>query len=298
MWTFSAMNTHIAVAAPQLSAMEERHLGQAVEQLFLETELRFSRFLPDSELARLNRSDGPVTVSAEMLELLLRARAHAFDTGGIFEPAVGTALEANGYDRSYASGALDLDEAPRAVPRASILMVEIDEERRRVVRPSQVHIDFGGYLKGRTADRAAALAKGAVIVDAGGDVVLRNAEPRDPGWLVDIEDPQDAAQIIGTMVLRDQAVATSAANRRKWRRGDQTMHHLIDPRTDAPARTDVVQATVIAPTAETADVMAKVAFVLGAADAVPELKRRGLSAVLLLEDGRIQTVGTVELNRA
>lgn len=298
MWTFRAMNTDVVVAAPQLGDGAERALAVAVEQLFRQTEHRFSRFLPESELARLNRAEGPITVSDELLALLLRARAHAIDTEGLFEPAVGATMRATGYDRSFAPGALDHDDAPNATPYASIAMLDIDEEHHRVARPSHVQIDFGGFLKGLTVDRAAALASGAVIVDAGGDAMLRGAPPGDPGWTIEIEDPHDAARTVGTIVVRDRAVATSAANRRRWRRGAQTMHHLIDPRTREPARTDVVQATVLAPTAELADVMAKVAFVLGSEDAMRELDQRGLSGVLVLQDGAICTVGAVEIHHA
>lgn len=298
MWTFRAMNTEIEVAAPELSDDAERELALDVEQLFRRTERRFSRFLPNSELAQLNRADGPITVSGELLELLLRARAHMIDTEGIFEPAVGGAMRASGYDRSFAPGGLDRDAQPDAVPRASVTMLDIDEEQRRVVRPPHVEIDLGGFLKGRTADRAAALTSTAVIVDAGGDAVLRGAPPGDAGWTVEIEDPHDPSRTIGTMVVRDRAVATSAANRRRWRRGTRIMHHLIDPRTHAPARADLAQATVLAPTAELADVMAKVAFVVGSEHAARELDRRGLSAVLVLQSGAIRTVGTAELNHA
>jgi thiamine biosynthesis lipoprotein len=298
MWTFRAMNTECAVAAPELSDRAERELAQDVEQLFHRTEQRFSRFLPDSELARLNRADQPITVSGELLQLLLRARAHAIDSGGIFEPAVGAALDACGYDRSFAPGALDRDDAPTATPHASIAALDIDEHHHRVARPPHVQIDFGGFLKGLTADRAAALAPGAVLVDAGGDAVLRGAPPGHAGWTVEIEDPRDSTRTLGTVVVRDQAVATSAANRRRWRRGALAMHHLIDARTSAPARTDVAQATVLAPTAELADVMAKVAFVLGAEAAHRELDRRGLSGVLALHDGSIRTVGALELHHA
>jgi thiamine biosynthesis lipoprotein len=298
MWTFRAMNTEIAVAAPALSDRAERELATEVEQLFRRTERRFSRFLPESELAQLNRADGPITVSGELLELLLRARAHAIDTAGIFDPTVGAAVRASGYDRSFAPGELDRDAPPRVVTRACIAMLDIDEDARRVSRPPHVEIDLGGFLKGRTADRAAALASGAVIVDAGGDAVLRGAPPGDDGWTVEIEDPHDAARTLGTLVVRDQAIATSAANRRHWRRGTQVMHHLIDPRTHAPARTDLAQATVLAPTAELADVMAKVAFVLGAERAARELDRRGLSAVLVMQGGETRTLGTAELGHA
>lgn len=298
MWTFRAMNTEITVAAPALRDGEEHELALDVEHLFRTTERRFSRFLPDSELARLNRADRPIQVSDELLELLLRARAHAIDSDGIFEPAVGAAMRATGYDRSFAPRRLDRDTPASAAPRASIAMLDIDENRRRVARPPQVEIDLGGFLKGRTADRAATLASGGLVIDAGGDAVLRGTPPGCAGWTVEIEDPYDPARTIGTLIVRDQAVATSAANRRRWRRGTQAMHHLIDPRTRLPAQTDLAQVTVLAPTAELADVMAKVAFVLGSARAKGELARRDLSAVLVLEGGAIQTVGSAELGHA
>lgn len=298
MWTFRAMNTDVAVAAPELSDRDERELVLAIEQLFRRTELRFSRFLPNSELAQLNGASGPVTVSEELLELLLRARAHAIDTGGIFEPAVGAAMHASGYDRSFAPGVFDRDDAPTVAPYASIAMLDIDEERRRVSRPSHVQIDFGGFLKGLSVDRAATLARTPMIVDAGGDAALCGAPPGDVGWTVEIEDPQDSARSIGTISVRDQAVATSAGNRRKWRRGSNHMHHVIDPRTRAPAQTDILQATVLAPTAELADVMAKVAFILGSERATRELEQRGLSAVLVLHDGETRTIGRVEIHHA
>ena len=293
MWTFRAMNTDVAVAAPQLDEDAERALALRVERLFARTEERFSRFSTTSELAELNRADGPIVVSDEMLSLLVRARAHATETGGIFEPAVGGSLPAIGYDRSFAPGALDREEDAVASTPGSIDMLEIDVERRRVTRPPCVQIDFGGFLKGLTVDRAASIATGPVMVDAGGDAVVRGAS-----WEVDIEDPRDAARTVGTVTVRDLIVATSAANRRHWRRGTQVMHHLIDPRTGAPAQTDVVQATVFAPTAESADVMAKVAFVLGADAAVRALEQRRLSGVLVLLDGSIRTAGTVELRHA
>lgn len=298
MWTFRAMNTEIAMAAPELGEIAERELALDMQHLFREAERRFSRFLPDSELARLNRADGPIAVSGELLELLVRARAHAIDTDGIFEADVGAAMRASGYDRSFAPGELDRASPPDPAPRASDGVLRIDERHRSVARPPTVEIDLGGFLKGHTADRAAALASVPVIVDAGGDAVLRGAPPGEPGWIVEIEDPHDPARTIGTIVVRDRAIATSAANRRRWKRGTRVMHHLIDPRTRLPAQTDLAQATVIAPTAEQADVMAKVAFILGAEHAPREITRRGLGAVLVLEDGTTRTVGAVELHRA
>jgi thiamine biosynthesis lipoprotein len=102
-----------------------------------------------------------------------------------------------------------------------------------------------------------------------------------------------------TVRLRDQAVATSGANRRRWRVGVGEAHHLIDPHTGWPATTDLAQVTVVAPSAELADVLAKVAFLRGFADGRRFLDHfQGVSGVFVLADGRLRITGDLEVSDA
>jgi len=299
MWTFRAMNTEITITAPALSEADERQLAADAAQLFAETERRFSRFREDSELSALNRASQPIVVSPELLELLLAARRHAADTAGLFDPAIGAALVTAGYDRSFSPGALDRDAPILNPPTAPSEDLAIDEHARRVTRPHGLQLDFGGFLKGRTVDRAAATARGAIVVDAGGDAMLRGSGVDGAGWLVDVEDPWDARATVATLRVRDRAVATSAPNRRRWRAGSEQAHHLIDPRTGTPSRSDLAQVTIVAPTAERADVMAKAVFLLGAADGARfVVGRDDLGAVLVTRTGDTRAVGDVELAHA
>ncbi|HSD88935.1 MAG TPA: FAD:protein FMN transferase [Kofleriaceae bacterium] len=288
------MNTDVTVAAPVLDEQAEHELARAVADLFAETERRFSRFRPDSELSRLNRATEAIDVSPELLELLLRARRHVADTQGIFDPTVGAALVAAGYDRSFERGALDRD-TPGIALRSQFADLEIDEQHGRVVRPLHVQVDLGGFLKGLTVDRAARLAPSPAVIDAGGDAVLSGDGPDDAGWLVDIEDPIDDQRVLTTLRIRNGAVATSAPNRRQWRAGTGVAHHLIDPRTGAPSTSDLAQVTVLAPTAERADVLAKTAFVLGRDAGSRALERQpDIAAVLVLDDGSLHTIGDLD----
>jgi thiamine biosynthesis lipoprotein len=137
------------------------------------------------------------------------------------------------------------------------------------------------------------------MIDAGGDAALRGEGPDGAGWLVDVEDPADARRVVKTLRIRDRAVATSAPNRRRWRTGAGAAHHLIDPRTGAPASSELAQVTVVAPDAEQADVLAKVAFVLGADEGARWLGRRpGIGGVLVLRDGSSLVVGELEVAHA
>lgn len=295
MWRFHAMSTDVRVAAPGLDETREQRLVTDIAALFERTERRFSRFRDDSELSALNRSTAAFAVSAEMLEVLLAARAHVDATAGLFDPAIGGALHAAGYDRPFAPGRLDRDTAPVRVRRARFAELAIDEATRTVRRPRHVHVDLGGFLKGRTVDRAALLAPPVAMIDAGGDVIVRGAGNDGSGWLVDVEDPADPHETLVTLRLRDRAVATSAPNRRWWHAGDDVQHHLIDPRTGEPARSDLAQVTVIADTAERADVLAKVGFLAGADAAATRLRAAGAAGVLVTRSGDVRVVGEVEV---
>jgi thiamine biosynthesis lipoprotein len=104
--------------------------------------------------------------------------------------------------------------------------------------------------------------------------------------------------VLITLVIADRAVATSAPNRRRWRAGAAWAHHLIDPRTGLPARSDLLQATAIARTAEEADVLAKVAFLLGATAGTRFLEERGAAGILITTDGAMHRVGDLEVTDA
>lgn len=294
---FRAMCTDVAVDAPTLDEAGEARLAFAIAEMFEESERVFSRFRPDSELSRLNGSRGPLPVSDMLFDVLRTACRYAEQTGGVFDPGIGAAVVAAGYDRSFAPGALDrIAPASPAPPRASVLGVRFDEAARTVERPDGVLLDLGGIVKGWAVDRAAARLPEVAALDAGGDAVLRGSGPDGAGWIVDVEDPRDPSQVAISLRVRDRAVATSAANRRCWRTGAADQHHLIDPRTGRPAVTDLLQATVVAPSAELADVLAKAAFILGAREGARLLGRfEGVDGVFVLDSGALELVGDLEV---
>ncbi len=279
---FVAMNTEVVVHGVDAAR---------VAPIFAAAERRFSRFRDDSELSRINRADEPVVVSAPMFDALIAARRYVELTGGIFDPAIGGALVALGYDRSFAAGALDRECAAGAPRGPSFLALGLDPARRAVTRPSGMHVDLGGMIKGRTVDEAAAACLGERgAIDAGGDIVVRGA------WVIDVEDPRDSSRSLASLRVRDAAVATSAANRRRWRVARSVHHHLVDPRTQRSAITDLLQVTVIAPSAELAEVVAKTVFVLGARQGRRFVERMpGVGAVLVGFRGDVACCGDVEV---
>lgn len=298
MGAFRAMGTDVTVHAPLLEQAQEAALTARVASLFADNERRFSRFDPDSELSRLNRARGRVLASPPLFDVLRRAACYRDLTDGIFDCTVGAALARAGYDRSFEPGDLDrpLRPAGGEPPRGGL---QLDAARREVQRAEGTLIDLGGIVKGLTVDLAACELPDCAAVDAGGDVVLRGEGPDGEGWWVDVEDPFDPHGTVLSLRVRDAAVATSAPNRRRWRAGESLMHHLIDPRTGAPARSDLAQVTVVERSAERAEVLAKAAFILGASQGAALLERaRVIGAVLVRADRSHVVLGELEVTRA
>lgn len=214
---------------------------------------RFSRFLPDSELSRLNAAAGRwVEVSLE-LESALRAALWAWEeSAGLVHAGVLPALVAAGYGRSLREGpttATLVAKRPPPLPE----MLQVEQGRARL-RPG-TGIDLGGVAKGWLADRLANWLGDNCLVNLGGDLFARGAGPQGQGWPVGFGGH--------TLLLVDQGAATSSTLRRRWRQNGQVFHHLIDPRSGRPATSDLAQISVVAKSALEAEVVAKTALLLG-----------------------------------
>lgn len=262
---------------------------------------QFSRFLPASELSRMN-VDPRAAVPASPLLIELAAAVHAAGeiTGGLVDATLVDALEAAGY-----GGDLPCAPAPtgRAVvpPPASSppsgpaapsplrhwSTVQVDRARGVVCRPPGVRLDSGGLVKGLLADVLCGWLEtyADVVVDCCGDVRFGGTEPGDRD--IHIEHPFGGTA--ATLTARGGAVATSGTTGRCWVRADgRAAHHLLDPSTGEPARTGVLQVTALAPTALEAEVLAKWALLSGV-DAAPRRLPHG--GVLIDDSGAVHEIG-------
>ena len=238
--TFAAMGCEIIVRGGSASNRV------AIERLFATREQVFSRFIADSELNRVNaRAGRPQLVSAIFADTLRVALDAATETGGLVVPTVGTAIEAVGYTRD--SSRLAPDPAPVApVPEDGAVFAF-----GRVVGLSPgTKLDLNGVVKALAVDDALALLSGQGSVSAGGDLAVRGP--------LTVALPGD-----GAAELKRGAFATSGRTNRRWYRGGQEQHHLIDPRTGRPAITPWATVTACGATCVGADVAAKAAFLLG-----------------------------------
>jgi FAD:protein FMN transferase len=246
----------------------DRLVDAAVDHLNA-LERRWSRFIPTSEVSRLNAFSGEhVVVSADTLQLVRHAIAGWEATGGLFDPTVLTALCSLGYDRDFAAidgrAAVPAHDGPSPAPGCDA--IDCDDHLGTVTLPAGVEFDPGGIGKGLAADLVSAALIGAgargALVNVGGDLRVRGDAPNGDAWDVAIADPATSAHVVRFPLVAG-AVATSSRVRRRWRTATGTAHHLVDPRTGLPAQTRHATVAVVAGTAWWAEVVSKAVLVGG-----------------------------------
>ncbi len=286
--TFRAMNTMVLLALEGPDSPSDEGLQQT-RAFIQDCERRFSRFLPDSELSRLNQSAGSwVDVSDDMYDLLSVSKAYFQETGGLFDPSILPDLKRAGYDVSMdelrrRSMTAQAGSAPS--PRPTLNELELDGPARKARLPRGMQIDLGGIAKGWIVQQAAALLKGhgdAAGVSAGGDMVFAGL-PSDGKWRVLVEDPLDENRGLVTLNVGEGAVVTSSVSKRTWTQDGAKRHHIIDPRTGEPAETDWLSVTVMAPQADLAEAYAKAFLIGGRQEATRLMLQRPHIAVLCID---------------
>jgi len=288
--SFRAMNTDIrlAVCAPTARLGEASRAADEVQELFGRAEATLSRFIPDSELSRLNKSAGyPFRASPMLFEAVATSMQAARLSDGIFDPTILPCLVAAGYGNSFERLTARPCKTPLpAANRRNWNDIGLDPRTSTIYVPFGASLDLGGIAKGWTVDRAAERLSSfpGFAVDAGGDIVVGGVQADGQPWTIGVADPFSETDDLMVIELTRGAVCTSSTLRRRWTVGEVTHHHIVDPRTGRSTDSGVVAATVTAENAARAETIAKVAIILGDKEGMEFIRAQsGVEGLLVLE---------------
>ncbi len=265
------MGTRVTVTAHPVSP--ERDLAAAADAVFavfVDLEQVFSLFRSDSEISRVNARAGEATkVSPRFLEALRYALALADETGGVFDPLV---------------GALTAPRRDPAAHRCRYQDVAVDPAAGVIRLPPGAVLDLNAVVKGLALDLALTAFGGteALMIEAGGDIVVRGLPPGKPAWNIGIRDPRRPELVAAVLPVRSGAVCTSGDYFRGKEARDAGRAHLVDARDGRPAG-DIASLTVLAPTAKAADALSTAAWLLPSREAPAFVERHDGAACLLID---------------
>jgi len=274
---------------------DQAHASEIFSSLWKEIDefdQRFSRFKTTSELSRFNKAAGRfVKTSSAFHDFLVASRTLSLRSDGLFNPLVLPGLQLAGYVGSWPTPDIYKETLDFRSRDPVVSMSELDIKWDSAYMPATAALDSGGIGKGYLADQLAkylnALGVHNYWLSLGGDIIARGRDVDYKPWAIGLGSAADPTEVLAEVSNeggRQLAVATSGTASRRGERQGVSWHHLIDPRTAKPAKTDIVSASVVGLDCVTADIYAKCLVILGTAHMNEFIKEH------LIEAAYVQTV--------
>lgn len=292
---------HAFTGATMGSTYEVRFVGDtplaavraAVEEELAATDLAFSQWRQDSEIARVNahRSTEPLPLSPRFAALLAEALRFAAATDGAYDPTV-RPLSVLYRDAKRTGEAIDPAALAAAKARVDHRAVAVRDGNLCKQHPD-VELDLDGLVAGAACDaieaRLVALGVSGFYLEITGEVLCHGEKAPGQPWRIGVVDPRSDAfggQVPTRIVeLRDRSLCTSGDYRNALVLDGEVVHHVFDPRTGRNAPHRVVSASILARRGSVADALGTACLVLGEAGVRAQwaaLRALGAEGALLL----------------
>lgn len=266
--TFQAMSTNCQVLCRCSDQSAVRDLFASVLSWVAQFEARYSRFIPDSIIGRINEAAGLhwVEIDPDTETLLNLCHQMNFFSRGAFDPTVLPLLRL--WNWKAAQPVVPRDEAIEAT-RKIVGWRQVQRRSGAVFLPEPgMCLDLGGIGKEHAVDCVLTMARqrgiNHVLVDFGQDVRVHGQPSEKHAWHVGLEDPKRPGHCWVGVAVTNHAVATSGDYTRHFVRDGRRYGHIIDPRTGYPVNNGILSVSVIAPQCTLAGILSTSAFILGA----------------------------------
>jgi len=283
---------------------------EAIEEIH-RLEAKLSLYRPSSEIAHVNARAArePVRVSPGVFELLERAQRLTSETSGAFDITVAPLVRCWGF--MGGTGKIPAtSEFADARAKVGMHLVQLDRQDFTVrFAVAGVMLDLGAIGKGYAIDCASEILREAGVTSAllhsgTSTVSAIGTPPGADGWKIAIDRPPNPparaipasapdmpedsggrSKPLTTIRLKDESLSVSAVWGKFFEAGDQTLGHVLDPRTGKPV-TGAVLAAIILPSATETDALSTALLTLGPEGhgSVAKL-RAGMRTLLLTESG-------------
>jgi thiamine biosynthesis lipoprotein len=291
---------HVKLRAPK--ELDARALQASIEELLERVNEQMSTYRPRSEVSRFNAhaSTEPFAVSPGFAAVVRKALEVGAATDGAYDITIDPLIDLWGFDRAgpreTPPGAAEIAAAKE---HTGLALVHVDGDRLRKDDPA-LTINLGGIASGWAVDQVNKLLeeKGVhdFMIEITGEVRARGNNAHDEPWKIGVQVPErDSQEIVASIPVTDRALTTSGSYRNFFQVGDKRYHHIIDPKTGAPAHTDLVSVTVMYTDAVTADGYDTPFLILGEQKARAIIERTpGMEALFIHQDadGKLTTSAT------
>ncbi len=287
------LDTVVEITVAALNEQDAQNAISAAYEEIRRVEALLSRYHSESQIAQINRMDGGeqfVPVNPEVYDVLQRSLHYSVISDGLFDITVGPLIDlwGIGTDREQIPDAPELRQILQYIDYRN---VEIQAEQGVRLGYADMILDLGGVAKGYSVDRGIVVLRSrnitSALLNAGGDMRCIGTKPDGTPWRIGIRHPRKPSGILGLIELEEKAVATSGDYERFFMRQGTRYHHIFLPDTGMPAR-ECQSVTILADTAEKADVLATLVFIMGPLQGIAFIEAQAdVEGMIIRSDGEI-----------
>ena len=242
-------------------------------------ERTLSKNVKDSDVYRLNNTEGFVSVSPDTLKTVERALYYSELSGGKFDITIAPVSALWDFKNQVVPDRNEIAEALKNVDYHSVKI------KKSEISLGDKQIDLGGIAKGYIADKATEYLKEngvkKALINFGGNICMIGQ------YNIGIKKPFDDS-VITSIEIKDKCAVTSGIYERYIEKDGKTYHHILDPKTGYGVENELAAVTVIGEKALDCDALSTVCMLLGAEDGLEIINRTAdTEAVFIDRDGGI-----------
>lgn len=282
-----------------------KHAQEAVDEIvqkLRDYENTMSMHLANSEITKLNEAAGKeyVELSASTIEFLKKAKEYSEKSNRAFDITIApltTLWHITSPGEHSVPPQAEIDKALALVDYNDLL---IDEENNKaMLKREGQSVDLGGIAKGASSQIVLDVVKKYNIkygyVSLGGNLVVIGPDPSGQEYRFGVRDPLGTEQeYIGTITLTGKTMATTGGYERYFIENGVKYHHVLDPKTGYPAKSNLLSATVISENGMLADYLSTTMFVLGKDAALQYMSDERFSLILVDSDNHVYVSKNLE----
>tara|TARA_S200000501_G_scaffold270195_1_gene253931 strand:- start:53 stop:1063 length:1011 start_codon:yes stop_codon:yes gene_type:complete len=296
-----ALGTSYSITYSNLSFSSER-LIKDVDSIIGVINKSMSTYIPDSDISKINMGDSLLQVDKHFEKVYQTASIVWNKTDGYFDPTVGALVNAYGFGPETTLNIVSDEMIKEILKYTGWNKTNLTSKKTVQKKHTKLFFDFNALAKGYAVDLIADHLRSrgidSFLVEIGGEIVAQglNQKTKTP-WKIAIDDPEQGENrnFIKLISLKDIAIATSG-NYRKFKINKSTGSrsvHSINPKNGNSFPTEVLSASVMAPTCMIADAYATALMVMPFEDSKALIEAEDdLEAYWILEtnDGGIKEV--------
>lgn len=246
-----------------------RGTAERAHQVIGDIDAALSRFLPTSDVTRLNEARGEwLPVSGHFAAVARAAERYRTLTDGVFDTILGS-----------------VSGQPRLRLRRT------DGSWQGNLAPS-CRIDFGAIAKGYAADAARALcqrdATGVLVSLGTSSISLAGAPRAHEAWRIALRSPWvDLSDTLGYLEVPRGSFSMSGLDGHRLGSGSVVARHIVDPRTGNPVRTDLCGVGVLSADGMLSEALSTACIVLGVEQGLALCRAHRVEALFLTAWGEV-----------